>query len=130
MRKLRTDGKHQYITSIIGGSLRERNPSKGTVKTKTIELMAFNKKKESMSTKGPERPIIELRNSEKIWGIPNRVFSLFIITIIANFDVSWVLIDGGGSSDIMYSDIFEKMGLKNEKLWHYNGLTYSISTTQ
>lgn len=43
------------------------------------------------------------------------------MSIVAHFDVSKVLIGGGNSYDIMYSNLFEKMGLKNEKLWPYEG---------
>lgn len=46
---------------------------------------------------------------------------MVIIIIIANFNISWVLIDGGSSYDIMYSNHFEKLWLKKEKLWHYEG---------
>lgn len=44
-----------------------------------------------------------------------------ITPVIANFDVSRVLIDVGNSHDVMYSDLFDNMGLKNDKVWPYEG---------
>lgn len=55
-----------------------------------------------------------------VGGIPNEN-PLVITAFIANFDVSRVLIDSIICYDLMYSDFFEKMGLKNEKLWPYEG---------
>lgn len=51
----------------------------------------------------------------------NKIFSLVMITTIVNFDVSRVLINGGSSCNIMYSNLFDKMGLEKEKLWPYEG---------
>lgn len=40
---------------------------------------------------------------------------------ISNFDVYRVLIHGGKSYDIMYSNLFKMMGLKKYKLWPDEG---------
>lgn len=72
-----------------------RNPSKGTMKRKIIELMVENKKEGETSTRGPKIHILKFCNSEKVEGILNEIFPLVIIGTILNFDVSGVLIDGG-----------------------------------
>lgn len=41
--------------------------------------------------------------------IPNEISPLVIIDTMANFDVSNILIDGGSSYGIMYTEIFEKL---------------------
>ena len=46
--------------------------------------------------------------------------------MIANFEVSRVLIDGDSSCDIVYSDLFEKIKLKKEKLWPYEWLNLQV----
>lgn len=33
--------------------------------------------------------------------------------------MSRILIDNGSSCDIMYAELFEKLGMKKEKLWPY-----------
>lgn len=44
------------------------------------------------------------------------ILSLVIMATIDNFDVSKILIDDGISRDIIYAKMFEKLGLKREKL--------------
>lgn len=80
--------------------------------------MAVNKKEGNTSTKTPEKPIFEFQNIEKVGAgeTPNKIFLLVITTMISNFDVSIILIYGGNSHDIMYSNIFEKMGLKKKNM--------------
>lgn len=41
--------------------------------------------------------------------------------MVEHFDVSRILIDKGSSWDIMYYELFEKIGLKREILWLYEG---------
>lgn len=88
--------------------------SKGTMKRKIVEQMYVNKKGRSTSTKGPKRPMLEFLDSEKAGGIPNYFFPLVITATISDFDVSQILIDGGNSCDIIYSELFEKIGLNKE----------------
>lgn len=46
---------------------------------------------------------------------------MVITTINSQFDVYQVLVDGGSSCDIIYTELFEKMNLKKENLWLYKG---------
>lgn len=55
--------------------------------------------------------ILEFCNSEKVMGVPNKIFPLVIITIITNFYVFMVLIDDNNSC--------KKIRLKNEKIFPY-----------
>lgn len=91
------------------------------VKRKITKLMAVNNKEWNTSTNSPESQILEFRNIEKVKGIPNKIFTLVIMVIRSNFDVSMILIEDKSSYNIMYSYLFEKMGLKKEKLWSYEG---------
>lgn len=54
----------------------EEASSKETMKRKIAELMDVNKKCRNVSSKGPIRPILNFRDSEKIMGIPNDIFPL------------------------------------------------------
>lgn len=114
-------GKHKYIATIPRGTPRTSNSSKRTVKRKIVELMNVSKKEGNNSTKCQKRKILIFRDNEKTRGIPTEIFSLVITATIANFDASRVHIDGGISCDIMYSYIFEKMGLNKERLSPYKG---------
>lgn len=51
--------------------------------------------------------------------IPNEIFPLVIMTTMENFDVSRIIIDGGSSCDIIYIELFDKLGLKKDKLSPY-----------
>lgn len=64
------------------------------------------------------KPIIKFLESEKVEGMPNKIFHLVIMATVANFDISRVL-DSGSSCNIMNSNLFERLGLKNEKLLPY-----------
>lgn len=64
----------------------------------------------------PERPILKFQDNEKVSRIPNEYFPLVIIATIANFYMSRILINKESSWDIMYVELFEKIGLKREKL--------------
>ncbi|MCI34677.1 hypothetical protein A2U01_0055897, partial [Trifolium medium] len=56
-------------------------------------------------------------------GIPNEIFPLIVIAAMAHHDVSRILIDQGSSCDVMYQELFEKLGLKRENLNSYE-VTY------
>lgn len=83
--------------------------------------MDVSKKEGITSFTNPKRLILGFRDSDKVTGISNEIFLLVIITNIANFDVSRVLIEGGSSCDIMYVDLFEKIGSKKENLFSHEG---------
>lgn len=76
------------------------------MKRKITEMMTISKKDERISNKGSKRPILIFHDSEKIWGISNKIFPLVIVDIFTIFDVSQVFIDGWSSYDIMYLDLF------------------------
>lgn len=52
--------------------------------------------------------MLGFRDSKKVGGISNELFMLVITSIIGQFDVSQILIDGGSLYDILYSLVFEK----------------------
>lgn len=112
-------GKCKYIAYITSGTMGKRNSSKGTMKRKISQLMAINKTDVNTSTKRSERPILGLLDDKKIEGIPKEIFTFVIKDMVANFDISMVIVDGKDSYDIMYSNIFEKMELNKDKLWPY-----------
>lgn len=81
--------------------------------------MAVSNKMEENYEGKPQRPILRFLGNEKVGRIPNEKFPLVIIETISNFNMTRILNEGGNSCDIMYSKLFEKPGLKREKLWPY-----------
>lgn len=77
-----------------------------------VELMGVSKEEGSTSTRVLERLVLKFSDAKKLGGVPNDIFTMVVTTMIANFDVSKVLDDGCSSCDIVYSYLFEKMGLK------------------
>lgn len=72
-------------------------------------------KKEGMTSEGRSKsPILESYDSEKVGDISNEIFHFMIRENMANFDVSRILIDGWSSCNIMYTEVFEKPGMKRE----------------
>lgn len=59
--------------------------------------------------------------SRKLGEFLNDIFPLVITTIVGHFDLSQILTNGGRSCDIMYSNMFKKIGLNKENLWPYEG---------
>lgn len=108
-------GKHQYIAIITGSTLQVNASSKGTMERKITKLMGINKKGKSISIKSPKRPKLGFWDSEKVEGILNDMFPLMITITISHFDAFQILIDDGSSCDIIYSELFEKIGLKKGK---------------
>lgn len=99
------------------------------MKRNTFEFMVVSKKEGNNLTKGSEGLVLKFYNNDKIWGISKDIFPFVITSTISSFDVFRVFIDGGSSYDIMYSDIFENIELKKDKLWPYEGSDYILSTT-
>ncbi|MCH81098.1 hypothetical protein A2U01_0001877 [Trifolium medium] len=54
-------------------------------------------------------------------GVPNEIFPLIIIATMAHHDVSRILIDQGSSCDVMYRELFQKLGLRRDCLCPYEG---------
>lgn len=46
---------------------------------------------------------------------------MMITPTVGKFDVSWILTNGGSSCDIMYFELFKKMGLGRSNLWPCEG---------
>lgn len=65
--------------------------------------------------------MLDFCDSKKIEGILNDIFPLVISATIIHFDLSKILIDRDNSCDIMYSELFKKMGLRKENLWSHEG---------
>lgn len=65
--------------------------------------------------------ILKFWDIAKVGGIQNENFPLVIIEIIKIFDMPKIFINGGSSCDIMYVELIEKLGLKREKMWLYEG---------
>ncbi|MCI52330.1 hypothetical protein A2U01_0073574, partial [Trifolium medium] len=63
--------------------------------------------------------VLGFGDEERVGGSPNEIFPLIFVTTMANHDVSRILEDEGGSRDIMYGELFEKLGLKRESLAPY-----------
>lgn len=72
--------------------------------------MVVHRKEGCTSPKVPDYPMLGFWDSEKIRGIPDKIFPLIIIAIVGQFNVSHILINSGNSYVIMYSDFFEKIG--------------------
>lgn len=110
-----------YIAAITGGVPRENISSKGTMKRKIFEMKFFYRKVAITSGKIRDRPMLGFCNSEKVGGIPNENFPLVITATVEKFYVSWILIEGGSFFYIIYSKLFEKIGLDRGSLWLYKG---------
>lgn len=78
--------------------------------------MVVTKGEGETSIKNLEKPILWFLDCEKVEGISTDIFPLVITTAMSNYDVSWILLEGGNSCDIMFTELFEKLGLKKEKL--------------
>lgn len=114
-------GKRQYINIVSEGASREDLPSKGTMKRNIDEMLVVHKRDANASMKTLDWPMLGFRNSEKVGGTPNEIFPLVITPIIKKFDFYQILIGGGSWCDIMYYELFEKIGLEKGNLWLYEG---------
>lgn len=77
-------------------------------------------KEGGISPKGKlEIPIIGFKDNKKLDGIPNENFPQSITKTMSKFNLSRIIINGGSLCDIMYAELFEKLGLRKEKLYPY-----------
>jgi len=65
-------------------------------------------------------PILGFADNEKIDGVPNEDLPLVVIVGIHGHNVARCLVDKGISVDILYQDVFEKLGQRKEDLESYN----------
>lgn len=63
--------------------------------------------------------MLGLWDSKTVRGTSNKIFPLVIIDMVGQFNVSQILINDSSSCNIMYSELFEKMGLERGSLWSY-----------
>lgn len=80
--------KHPYIFSITGGTPRSNPYSKGTVKSKIVDLKAVYKGGGNSLLSTSNRAMMGLQDSEKVKGVCNELFPLVIINTLGQFDVS------------------------------------------
>lgn len=66
--------------------------------------------------------MLGFRDSDNMGGTSSKKSPLVITTTIRKFDVSRILIDDDNSYNIMYSKLFENMGMERESLWLYESL--------
>lgn len=57
--------------------------------------------KKDMLPKIPDHPMMGLRDSEKVKGIPNKILPLVIVFTVRQFDVSHIFIDDNNSCDLI-----------------------------
>lgn len=88
------------------------------MKKKIAKMMTFIKDANTLANI-PNRPMLGFRNVEKFEGIPKENFPRVNTTIKGKFDIFQSLIDCGSFCDIMYSNLFENMGLEKVSLWPY-----------
>ncbi|MCI06415.1 hypothetical protein A2U01_0027474, partial [Trifolium medium] len=105
-------------TSIVGGMPPPRGPSKGTLKRKIANMFSVNTGMSSQR-KHSDRPVLGFSDDEYVGGTPNEIFLVIIMATMVNHNVSKVLIDEGSSCDIMYEELFTKLGLKRNNLTPY-----------
>lgn len=82
--------------------------------------MEVSKEEGASSGEKPGRSPLEFWDWEKVGKIPNENFPLVITATMAKYDVSIIHIDMGSTCEII-AERFEKLGLKREKLWPYEG---------
>jgi hypothetical protein len=117
----KSKGKRPHIASIIGGFPASSKPSKRTMKRRIDEMFAVTTGSIPPPKTTSKRPMLGFTDDEMLNNKPNEMFPLIIMATLDNFDVSRILVDEGSSCDIMYQDLFEKMGLKKESLAPYEG---------
>jgi hypothetical protein len=67
------------------------------------------------------KTLLGFTDCDLVNGSPNEDLPLIIIATIANADISRILIDQGSSSDIMYSELFTRLRIKEGWLQPYHG---------
>lgn len=66
------------------------------------------------------------QDSQKVGGIPNKIFTLVIIATIGQLCIFRILIDGNNSYDIIYLELFENVGFERGSLWSFVGSNIDI----
>lgn len=79
--------------------------------------MAIHKKDGNAFAKTLDKLMSRSWDIDRVKRIPNKIFPLVNIVTVGHFYVSQILISGGNSYDILYLELFEKMGFKKENLW-------------
>ena len=66
------------------------------------------------------RPIMSFSDEDKIGTIQPHDDALLITLRIGDYDVKRVMVDGGSTAEVMYPDLYKRLGLKPEDLMPYN----------
>ncbi|MCH87870.1 hypothetical protein A2U01_0008751, partial [Trifolium medium] len=103
----------------MGGPSNPKGRSAGTTKRRIAEM--FSVRMDASGSKGGGRPVLGFNDDEYPGGTPNEIFPLIVIATMARHDVSKILIDQRSSCDIMYQELFKKLGLRKEDLCPYEG---------
>ncbi|MCH80784.1 hypothetical protein A2U01_0001558 [Trifolium medium] len=82
-------------------------------------MLSVEKRRGPSVGRKSDRPVLGFSDEERVGESPNEIVPLIIVTTIANHDISKILKDGGSSRDIMYGELFEKLGLKRDSLAPY-----------
>ncbi|MCI09265.1 hypothetical protein A2U01_0030349, partial [Trifolium medium] len=114
-----SEKRNPTITSITGGPSNPKGWSGGTTKRKIAEMCSV--RTNTPNNKEGGRPMIGFNDDEYLGDNPNEIFPLIIIATMACHDVSSVLIDQGSSCNVMYQELFERLGLKKKNLHSYEG---------
>lgn len=88
--------------------------------------MTVSKEKETTYIGSQKDISSDFEISKKLGGIPNEIFTMILTATIANFNVVRILVDCGSTYYIMYVELFEKLGMKKEKLCPYE--EYDLQT--
>lgn len=70
------------------------------------------------------KPLWNFKDSEEVGGILNDIGSHVITSTLTNFDVSKIFIDRGSSYDIIYAELFEKLGSNKENLSPFMSMNF------
>lgn len=71
------------------------------------------------------RPPLTFEDNDLLDGKPNKYIPLIVWAVMENFKVRRILINQGSSADIMFGELFTKLGISIEDLTSYRGLYLS-----
>lgn len=126
------------LTAEVTGDLSNQRPSSYlSVSPMKVHFLARNKGIKSSNTipfktfgsnfkeKG-NRHILGFQDRQKVDEVPNATLLLVIIATITNHLVSGNLIDNGSYYDIIYIDIFNRLGLRDQDLKPYEDVNLLV----
>jgi hypothetical protein len=96
------------MISITRGPSNLKGRSRGTTKRR-IAIMCFVRI-DALSYKKKDRQMLGFNDNDYPRGTQNEIFPLFFITTMAQHVVSKLLVDHRSSYDVMYHELFKKLG--------------------